>query len=312
MGNSNKNVPTKTDKKETNEETKEKGTELGSNIEAVDATIISENTIEKEAISIESEVAEQTLYDEPKSVALLAQEEAILNSVEVITLEKMRYFAREVVKSGVSPFKREADVIVVLIRGAELGLPYGVSVNNIFAINGKTGMSVHLHKALLQNAGVYFELTEDYVPVYNYGLTKEMPNAKGEMVKQFVPVGQTTKTKVEGFQVSPAIVDRQTTYYFEREVKMPLSGKIRTKTLTISFKYSEAVQAQLVDKDVWVKYTRSLMKARAFTLGSSEIASDVTQGMYGINELAMEHNRKFTIDENLQETMIIDVEHTEQ
>lgn len=264
------------------------------------ASDIGSEEVFKEAIKVETEVAEQTLYDEPMSNALIAQQEAVINSQEAITIEKMRLFAREVIKSGVSSFKREADVIVVLIRGRELGLPYGVSVNNIFAINGKTGMSVHLHKAMLQNAKVYFELTEDYVPVYAYGIKTE---------KGFTPLGTTTSTKVDGFQVSPAIIDRQTTYYFEREVKMPLSGEIRIKKVTMSYRYSEALQAELTDKEVWKKYTRSLMKARAFTSGASEIASDVIQGMYGINELAMEFGTNFKIDENLQETIIIDTEH---
>ncbi len=286
-----KNIVVKDDIKET------KGKEV--NLGSKEA----EEVIEKEAITVETEISEQNLYDEPKSTALMAQQEAVLNSVEVITLEKMRVFAREVIKSGVSSFKKEADVIVVLIRGAELGLPYGVSVNNIFPINGKTGMSVHLHKALLQNAGVYFDLTEDFVPVYNYGKTVE---GKG-----FVAFGTTTATKVEGFQVNPIIVDRQTTYYFERETKLPLSGKIKTKKLTMSFRYSEAVQAGLTEKDVWVKYTRSLMKARAFTNGSTEIASDVVQGMYSINELAMEFNKDFTINENLEESITIDTSHEE-
>jgi len=143
--------------KDDNQETKGEGVSLGSEEDTA--------VTEKEAIEVETEVTEQHLYDEPKSTALILQEEAILNSVEVITLEKMRYFAREVIKSGVSSFKKEADVIVVLIRGSELGLPYGVSVNNIFAINGKTGVSVHLQKALLQKAGVYFELVEDFINI---------------------------------------------------------------------------------------------------------------------------------------------------
>jgi hypothetical protein len=280
--------------KDNDKDTQGKEVSLGSD------EVIAVNTAE--AIEVEEGITEQKLYDEPKSTALVAQQEAVLNSVEVITLEKMRIFAKEVIKSGVSSFKKEADVIVVLIRGAELGLPYGVSVNNIFPINGKTGMSVHLHKALLTNAGVYFELIEDFVPVYNYGKTTD---------KGFVVFGTTTATKVEGFQVQPLIVDRQTTYYFERETRLPLSGKIKTKKVTMSFRYSEAVQAGLTEKDVWVKYTRSLMKARAFTNGSTEIASDVVQGMYSINELAMEFNKDFTIDENLQESIIIDTSHEE-
>jgi hypothetical protein len=261
----------------------------------------------KEAITVGTEIEEQRLYEEPASNALmLQQQEAILNSVEVITLEKIRIFAKEVVKSGLSPFKKEADAILVLIRGHELGLPYGVSINNIFSINGKTGMSVHLHKALLLNAGIYIELTEDCVPVYAYGVQKDNPNAA--QPKIFVPIGTTTKTKVEGYVVSPQVIDRQTTWYFEREMRMGLSGKIKTLKVTSSYRYSEATQAELIEKDVWKKYTRSLMKARAFTLGASDIASDVIQGMYSINELAMEFNKDFKIDDNMQESMT-DISH---
>lgn len=291
-----------TEKENGNLEIKKGAVEEGSNDNTNDN---SDKEIIK-ALPINEELSEQVLYNEPTSKALQLQNEAVMNSPEIIKLEKMRVFAQEVIKSGVSSFKREADVIVVLIRGAELGLPYGVSVNNIFPINGKTGMSVHLHKALLQNAGVYFELIEDYVPVYNYGVKKEVVNpTTNKSESKFVPVGTTTDKKVEGFVVSPAVVDYQTTYYFEREIKMALSGKIRTKKVTMSFRYSEAVQAGLTEKDVWVKYTRSLMKARAFSNGSTEIASDVIQGMYSINELAMEFNKDFTIDDNLQETITI-------
>ncbi len=300
----NKNVLKNTETKDSNLEEKREAIDVGSTNESGVSevgTYTDFTEIDKEEDTTSNNVTTENLNsNEPKSIALIAQEEKILNSVEVITLEKMRVFAREVVKSGVSSFKREADVIMVLIRGKELGLPYGVSVNNIFAINGKTGMSVHLHKALLTNAGVYFELTEDSVPVYAYGLKTD---------KGFVRMGTTTATKVEGFQVSPVVIDTQTTYYFEREMKMP-SGKWKTKKLSISYRYSEGVQAGLTEKDVWKKYTRSLLKARAFTLGSSEIASDVVQGMYGINELAMEFGKDFTINEDLEET-IIDTSHEE-
>lgn len=263
----------------------------------------------KEAIEVETEITEQHLYDESTSKALIAQQNAVINSPEAIQMEKMKLFARQVIASGVSNIKKEADALVILMRGAELGLSYAVSINNIFAINGKTGMSVHLHKAMLQNAGVYFELQEDKVPVYAFGLQKDKTD--GTPGKVFIPMGTTTEKKVEGYSVSPKIIDYRTTYYFEREIKMPLSGAIRTKKVTMSYLYSEAIQAELIDKEVWKKFDRSLMKARCFTSGATEIASDVIQGMYGINELAMETNRKFTINDNLEERFI-DVEHVEE
>ena len=254
----------------------------------------------KEAIEVQTTIEEQNLYSEATSTALIAQQNAVINSSEAIQIEKMKLFARQVIASGVSSIKKEADAIVILMRGAELGLSYAVSINNIFAINGKTGMSVHLHKAMLQNAGVYFELEEDKVPIYAYGVMKE----KADGTKSFIAMGTTSEMKVEGFKVSPKVIDYRTTYYFEREVKMALSGEIRIKKVRMSYLYSEAVQAELVEKDVWKKYDRSLLKARAFTSGASEIASDVIQGMYGINELAMLSNRKFTINDNLEEKLI--------
>lgn len=260
----------------------------------------------KEAVEIQTEIAEQALYDESTSKALIEQQNTVINSPEAIQIEKMKLFARQVIASGVSGIKKESDAIVILMRGAELGLSYGISINNIFAINGKTGMSVHLHKAILQNAGVYFELQEDKVPLYAYGVMKEKPDGN----KTFIPVGLTTETKVDGYKVSPKIVDYRTTYYFEREVRMPLSGTVRLKTLKMSYLYSEAVQAELVDKDVWKKFDRSLMKARCFTSGASEIASDVVQGMYGINELANITSKNYTINENLEEKFI-DIDHTD-
>lgn len=247
-----------------------------------------------EPIEINQDVQEQDIFKEPSSTALSLQTDAVLNSPEVIAFEKMRVFAKEVIKSSVSPYKREADVIVVLQRGAELGLPYGVSVNNIFPIGGKTGMSVHLHKAMLENAGVYFELREDNVPIYYFGNKSEQ--------NQFVPIGKTANRKEEGFIVHPTPIDSRTTYYFERTTKNKITKEIRTKKLEMSYCYSEAVEAGLTTKDVWVKYRRALMKARCFTMGATEIASDVVQGMYGINELAMEFNKSFTIDDNLVET----------
>ena len=247
-----------------------------------------------EPIEVTQEVKEQNLFNQATSTALEIQNNTVLNSPEAIAFEKMRLFAREVIKSSLSPFKKEADVLVVLKRGAELGLPYGVSVNNIFPIGGKTGMSVHLHKALLENAGVYFELREDNIPIFYYGLMNEQ--------KQFIPYGKTAERKLEGFVVHPNQIDTRTTYYFERNIRDKITGEIRNKKVTMSYYYSEAVAADLVKKDVWVKYQRALMKARCFNMGATEIASDVVQGMYGINELAMEFGKSFTIDENLVET----------
>ena len=71
-------------------------------------------------------------------------------------LEQMKQLASVFVKGGLCPIKKEEDVIIAIITGNQLGLPYTTSINNIFPINGKPGMSAHLIRALLLQNGIVF------------------------------------------------------------------------------------------------------------------------------------------------------------
>ena len=60
------------------------------------------------------------------------------------------------------------DGIAILMRAQELHLPFTSSIEHIHVINGKTGIDIHIIKALLLRAGVAWECVHDYAPLYEY------------------------------------------------------------------------------------------------------------------------------------------------
>ena len=82
----------------------------------------------------------------------------------------------------------------------------------------------------------------------------------------------------------PAVpVDFVTEYKFTRR-KLVLGEKVITTAIS-HFSYTEAKQAELLDKDNYKKYTRLMIGIRAFTLGARDIADDVLMGVMETSEL---------------------------
>lgn len=69
-------------------------------------------------------------------------------------------------KSGI---KSIGDGIAIMQRANDLGLPFSTCVEHIHVINGKTGVDVHIIKALLLKAGgITWKQTKDMTPLYKY------------------------------------------------------------------------------------------------------------------------------------------------
>lgn len=54
------------------------------------------------------------------------------------------------------------------MRAQDMQLPFSTCIEHIHVVNGKTGVDVHIIKALLSRAGVVWECTKDYTPQYQY------------------------------------------------------------------------------------------------------------------------------------------------
>lgn len=91
-----------------------------------------------------------------------------LNLFDDKQLASAENFLGKVIKSGKGGITSVADGLAVLMRANDLGLPFSTCIEHIHIINGKTGVDIHIVKALLSKAGCSWVCNKDYQPLYEY------------------------------------------------------------------------------------------------------------------------------------------------
>ena len=91
-----------------------------------------------------------------------------LNLLDDKQLAAAEVFITKVMRSNKSGITSKEDGLAVLMRAQDLQLPFSTCIEHIHVINGKTGVDVHIVKALLSRAGIVWKTTKDYVPQYKY------------------------------------------------------------------------------------------------------------------------------------------------
>lgn len=82
---------------------------------------------------------------------------------------RAKEFLSEITNAGdKAGFKTPREGLAILMRARDLQLPFSSCIEHIHVINGKTGIDVHLIKALLLRAGVLWECIDRYAPLYEY------------------------------------------------------------------------------------------------------------------------------------------------
>lgn len=215
-------------------------------------------------------------------------------------LDAMKSIAQQVLKSNLCPLKTEGDVILAIITGQQYGFSIPTSIASIYPINGRPTLSVHLQRGLLIKAGIMFEKVYNFEPIYQYvGATiDDAGNKKPVLMGSGTKAEQPEKTVL-----GQPTGDYITKYRFFRDIKRA-GGGFRELIVESEYRLSEAHIAGLADKDVWLKFPKRMLDARAFTIGAKEIGADILQGVYSISELAEVFNYKYQISEGLEEQLI--------
>ena len=230
------------------------------------------------------------------------QDLAILDYSNFDTPARMLELGKVLVKSSLSPLKKPEDVVMALMTGKDLGIPFTTSICQIYPIGGRPTLGVHLQRVLLLQAGVFFTKTEDAVEIYRFVKAEEGKPILGTDNKPIYVFTGTIAEQPANTLKDLNIFDYRTTYEFEREQRMP-SGTFKTLKVKSSYTLSEAKQAELTDKDVWIKFWKRMLDARAYTIGSKEIASDIINGLSSPSELSS----NFYINDKGEEVPYIEV-----
>lgn len=77
-------------------------------------------------------------------------------------------FLTKIMRSDKGGIKSVNDGLAVLMRAQDLQLPFSTCIEHIHVINGKTGIDIHIVKALLSKAGCTWRCLKDYQPLYEY------------------------------------------------------------------------------------------------------------------------------------------------
>ena len=245
-------------------------------------------------------------------------------------------------KSGISSIQ---DGMALLMRAKDLNIPLSTAVEHVHLIQGKTGVDIHILKALCSRAGVTWNCIEDYAPQYEYTdgnnvfVQTQLPSycvicksaeeaekttdvdkgvvgcyplryyvdAKGNRFNEFEISDKWTictnrfhmmKINSSGgygvVRVPPTPIDFVVKYEFTRR-QMICGEKVITHSIG-QFNYSDAVKAEMFEKDTYKKYTKVMIKARAWTYGARDIASDICMGLMETTELKQIYDS--TLDEH--------------
>ena len=248
-------------------------------------------------------------------------------------------------RSAKGGIKSVNDGLAVLMRAQDLNLPFSTCIEHIHVINGKTGVDIHIVKALLSRAGCTWRCLKDYQPLYEYtdGINVYIDGSFPEYVvrcksqkeaeektkndiasnisdnvyvypvkwyqdfngniykdyqlntKQFgIAINRQHVAEIAKSGRTPVyrIPNKAVDYITEYEITRVLNGK--EITAIGRFSYSDAVQAEMLDKDTYKKYPRILIGHRAFTYAAREIASDILFGVMETTELKIVAGRELS------------------
>lgn len=254
-------------------------------------------------------------------------------------------FLTKIMRSDKGGIKSVNDGLAVLMRAQDLNLPFSTCIEHIHVINGKTGVDIHIVKALLSRAGCTWRCLKDYQPLYEYtdGINVYIDGSFPEYVvrcksqkeaeektkndiasnisdnvyvypvkwyqdfngniykdyqlntKQFgIAINRQHVAEIAKSGRTPVyrIPNKAVDFVTEYEITRIINGK---EVIAVGrFSYSEAVQAEMLEKDTYKKYPRILIGHRAFTLAARDIASDILFGVCETTELKIVEGRELS------------------
>ena len=124
-------------------------------VKDVEATTVAPNVVTKSSTNV-------------NPVAVRHETVNTINLLNPDDVSKAEVFLRRMLKTDKGGIKTIEDGLAIMMRAQDLGLPFSTCLEHIHVINGKTGVDVHIIKAILSKAGIMFGVKEDYIPLYEY------------------------------------------------------------------------------------------------------------------------------------------------
>lgn len=242
---------------------------------------------------------------------------------------------QEIAKGAGTGVKTPGDAILLYLKAKELGIGFGSAIPHMHVVNGKSGIDIHIVKALLSRpgSGVHWKKVRDYQPLYVYidaAGNKYYENVTLPTNIVIVPIKKLTSVQVEDGKFAVSILpediktgkvkpyDYITEYVFTRQ-KYDFNNEVFETTEVGKFTWQQAITAQLpLDKagnfsedSAWGKYRPLMIDIRAFTNGARAIASDILMGCYERSELYDMEHIPYKVEHTSDEPVIVELKEEE-
>jgi hypothetical protein len=177
------------------------------------------------------------------------------NSIATINtnyLDTWKPIINSLISSPTSGVRNEGEATLILLKAYELGIGFGNAIPHIHVINGKTGIDIHIIKAIIHKpgSGIRTERTKNYQPIYqcvtydkkvlrsdmlpNNSIRISKLSGNEDIIKSELNKGNIPYVIYTDNAGNPSIIDYITEYKFYRK-KKDIDGNYITETITSSF-----------------------------------------------------------------------------
>lgn len=154
-------------------------------------------------------------------------------------------FLDKIMRSDKGGIKSVNDGLAILMRAKDLNMPFSTAIEHTHVINGKTGVDIHVIKALLLRAGVTWRCINNYSPLYEYtdGINVYIDGKLPDFVKRCKSVKEANEKRIADEKNG---ITNETVYIYPVSWYSDFSGNIY-KSYNLTNKFEVAVNRQHAD-----------------------------------------------------------------
>jgi|GEM_PF-1159519 hypothetical protein len=171
-----------------------------------------------------------------------------LSSINLFDKEQLAAataFLDKIMRSDKGGIKSVNDGLAILMRAKDLNMPFSTAIEHIHVINGKTGVDIHVIKALLLRAGVTWRCINNYSPLYEYtdSINVYIDGKLPDFVKRCKSVKEANEKCIADEKNG---ITNETVYIYPVSWYSDFSGNIY-KSYNLTNKFEVAVNRQHAD-----------------------------------------------------------------
>lgn len=154
-------------------------------------------------------------------------------------------FLDKIMRSDKGGIKSVNDGLAILMRAKDLNMPFSTAIEHIHVINGKTGVDIHVIKALLSRAGVTWRCINNYSPLYEYtdGINVYIDGKFPDFVERCKSVKEANEKRIADEKNG---ITNETVYIYPVSWYSDFSGNIY-KSYNLTNKFEVAINRQHAD-----------------------------------------------------------------